>query len=1004
MANVIVQDANNVTIEVQPQPPVVVTIDRGIAGPVGPTGPSGGPTGPTGPTGAQGTGIDIKGTVATVNDLPTTGNQPGDAYVVQADGDLYVWSGSEFVDAGKIVGPAGPTGATGPTGAQGAIGNVGPTGPTGATGEIGPIGPTGATGAIGATGPTGAQGEIGATGPTGATGAAGPTGPQGSQGNVGPTGATGDAGIAGPTGPTGATGAVGATGPTGPQGDAGAIGPTGPTGAASTVAGPTGPTGDAGTPGAVGPTGPTGAAGMTGDTGPTGPQGNVGPTGPQGLAGAIGPTGAQGDVGPTGPQGDIGPTGPQGVQGLIGPTGPQGEQGIAGPTGPTGDTGAAGNTGPTGPTGATGDTGAVGPTGPQGSQGIQGPTGPTGAQGDVGATGPQGIAGPTGPQGATGDVGPTGPTGAQGDQGIVGPTGATGDTGAVGPTGPQGIAGPTGPQGDQGVAGPTGPTGAEGAQGIAGPTGPTGAQGVQGVVGPTGPQGDVGAIGPTGPTGALGDAGPTGPTGAASTVPGPTGPTGATGPAPDTSTYVTLTGTQTLTNKTLNNPIISLGGSNGAVGQVPVSQGAGLPPVWGSVSSPEIKTPTNVSPAQGSTNVAETPTLTGSTFLSLYGAAMTAAQWQVSTVSDFSSTVVSTGDIAGTSVSYTLPSGILVVSTVYFWRVRYKDSQGLYSDWSAATSFTTSATFNNFIATPTATPANFGDALEGGFYAGLIWNEVTTSSTSRTLATGSTTFTTAANMATTPLFYAGQSLEVRSRANPSNRFQGTVTGANGTTLTLNVTSITGSGTASDWSIMSRYRVIVAPKASGENAGIALKNANTALPTTSQTLNEGLRSTQGMRDADTSTVYPAAHWARNLNINSRTDWYIPARDELELLWRNLKPTTTANYTTADRPTGQTFGYANNGAFGDTANTHGTNNNSSPQGSAYTSSVPGQVAATAFRTGGAETFEFGSAVYWSSTDYNASVAWVQYWVSSGPGFQDYGSKAGSFRVRAVRRSII
>lgn len=46
-------------------------------------------------------------------------------------------------------------------------------------------------------------------------------------------------------------------------------------------------------------------------------------------------------------------------------------------------------------------------------------------------------------------------------------------------------------------------------------------------------------------------AGPTGPTGAA----GATGPTGPTGPAPSTATFVTLTGTQSLTNKTLVAPI-----------------------------------------------------------------------------------------------------------------------------------------------------------------------------------------------------------------------------------------------------------------------------------------------------------------------------------------------------------------------------------------------------------------------------------------------------------------
>lgn len=104
--------------------------------------------------------------------------------------------------------------------------------------------------------------------------------------------------------------------------------------------------------------------------------------------------------------------------------------------------------------------------------------------------------------------------------------------------------GPTGPTGSTGAIGPTGPTGSTGA---VGPTGPTGSTGD---IGPIGPTGNTGAIGPTGPTGAQGNAGPTGPT----------------GPAPDTSTYVTTSGTQTLTNKTLTSP--TLGGAPDVSGSV----------------------------------------------------------------------------------------------------------------------------------------------------------------------------------------------------------------------------------------------------------------------------------------------------------------------------------------------------------------------------------------------------------------------------------------------------
>jgi hypothetical protein len=96
----------------------------GVDGATGPTGPTGaastvaGPTGPTGATGPQGTDIHFVGSVANVGSLPT-GAANNDAYIVDADGNLYVWGGSSWTDAGQIVGPQGPTGATGATGPTG---------------------------------------------------------------------------------------------------------------------------------------------------------------------------------------------------------------------------------------------------------------------------------------------------------------------------------------------------------------------------------------------------------------------------------------------------------------------------------------------------------------------------------------------------------------------------------------------------------------------------------------------------------------------------------------------------------------------------------------------------------------------------------------------------------------------------------------------------------------------------------------------------------------------
>ena len=67
--------------------------------------------GTDGTDGKDGTGINIKGAVASVSQLPATGDNPGDAYMV--DKDLYVWTGSEWKNVGQIKGDDGRDGANG---------------------------------------------------------------------------------------------------------------------------------------------------------------------------------------------------------------------------------------------------------------------------------------------------------------------------------------------------------------------------------------------------------------------------------------------------------------------------------------------------------------------------------------------------------------------------------------------------------------------------------------------------------------------------------------------------------------------------------------------------------------------------------------------------------------------------------------------------------------------------------------------------------------------------
>lgn len=58
-----------------------------------------------GADGEDGTSVKILGSFTSTDQLPTSGNGPGDGYLI--DGDLWVWDGSKFKNVGKIQGPAG---------------------------------------------------------------------------------------------------------------------------------------------------------------------------------------------------------------------------------------------------------------------------------------------------------------------------------------------------------------------------------------------------------------------------------------------------------------------------------------------------------------------------------------------------------------------------------------------------------------------------------------------------------------------------------------------------------------------------------------------------------------------------------------------------------------------------------------------------------------------------------------------------------------------------------
>jgi hypothetical protein len=133
-----IEDPPDTSIVVKPTPDVIVLAAGGIGtpgedgpeGPQGATGPQGsqgvegpmGPEGIQGPQGEAGTGITMKGSQPTEEDLPPTGNDQGDAYLVEEDDSLWIWDGGGWISGGSIQGPPGAQGPQGPQGSAGVPG------------------------------------------------------------------------------------------------------------------------------------------------------------------------------------------------------------------------------------------------------------------------------------------------------------------------------------------------------------------------------------------------------------------------------------------------------------------------------------------------------------------------------------------------------------------------------------------------------------------------------------------------------------------------------------------------------------------------------------------------------------------------------------------------------------------------------------------------------------------------------------------------------------------
>jgi hypothetical protein len=165
-----------------------------------------------------------------------------------------------------------------------------------------------------------------------------------------------------------------------------------------------------------------------------------------------------------------------------------------------------------------------------------------------------------------------------------------------------------------------------------------------------------------------------------------------------------------------------------------------------------------------------------------------------------------------------------------------------------------------------------------------------------------------------------------------------------------------------------HNLVVAPVASGESS----KQWKTTATTTGvYSPIDGPANSSAMNNAS----HPAAEFCEGLSIGGYTDWYMPAQDELEVCYYNLKPSTASNNTDSG------------------ANPYSVPSRTSTY---YTSGTPAQTSATDFRDTG--TQYFAADGYWSSTEVSAANAREQIFTN---GWQRDNGKTGARRVRAVRR---